>query len=61
MINGELPYVDPRYKQRSFAESQLVEIMEKCWVYDAEKRIDIFEVVRLLRKAVAENDKRPQQ
>ena len=61
MINGELPYVDPRYKQRSFAESQLVEVMEKCWVYDPEKRIDIFEVVRLLRKAVAENDKLPQQ
>ena len=29
--------------------------MEKCWIYDPSKRVDIFEVVRFLRDAVNEN------
>jgi hypothetical protein len=31
--------------------------MERCWMYEPEERIDIFEVVQLLREAVAENKK----
>mmetsp|Transcript_113949 Transcript_113949/g.170435 ORF Transcript_113949/g.170435 Transcript_113949/m.170435 type:complete len:135 (-) Transcript_113949:73-477(-) len=55
--NGEIAYVDPRYKARSFAEKKLIEVMEQCWIFNPKDRIDIFEVVRLLREAVAENKK----
>lgn len=57
LIGKELAYVDPRYAEKGFAESKLVEVMEKCWVYEPDKRIDIFEVVKLLREAVEENTK----
>ncbi len=33
----------------------MIEIMEKCWAYAPDERIDIFEAVRLLREAVAVN------
>jgi serine/threonine protein kinase len=51
VVNGEKPYIDPRYRSRSFAEGQLVEIMERCWTFDADERPDIFEIVRLLKAA----------
>jgi hypothetical protein len=50
-----LPYVDPRYKDRSYAEKMLVELMEKCWIYDPDERISSFEAVEFLRKAVRDN------
>jgi serine/threonine protein kinase len=59
VVNGKRPYIDPRYRSRSFAEGQLVEIMERCWTYDADERPDMFEIVRLLRAAY-ELDKRHQ-
>jgi hypothetical protein len=31
--------------------------MERCWMYEPDKRIDIFEVVQIFREAVAENKK----
>jgi hypothetical protein len=55
LIGGELAYVDPRYEAKSYGESRLVDIMKRCWEYDPVKRIDIFEVVRLLREAIQEN------
>ena len=55
LIDGELPYLDPRYKNRSFAEKMLVELMEKCWIYDPDERISSFEAVEFLRKAVRDN------
>ena len=58
LIDGGLPYVDSRYKERSFAESKLVELMERCWTYDPDQRITIFEAVDFLRKAVRENEAR---
>jgi serine/threonine protein kinase len=59
VVDEERPYIDPRYRSRSFAEGQLVEIMERCWTYDPNERPDIFEVVRLL-KAAYDMDKRHQ-
>lgn len=56
MIKGELAYVDPRFKERSFAEKKLVELMEKCWIYEPDDRISIFDAVTFLREAVAENE-----
>lgn len=58
LIGGKLPYVDPRYKERSFGEKKLVELMEKCWVYDPDERISIFGAVDFLRKAIKENEAR---
>ena len=55
MINGKLPYLDPRYKERSYAEKKLVELMEKCWLYDPDERISIFDAVEFLRQAVKDN------
>ncbi len=49
--------MDPRYKERSFAEEKLIELMEKCWKYDPDDRISIFEAVDFLRRAVKENEK----
>eukprot|EP00934_Nitzschia_sp_Nitz4_P000629 Nitzschia sp. Nitz4//scaffold42_size132992//16750//18247//NITZ4_003381-RA/size132992-processed-gene-0.27-mRNA-1//-1//CDS//3329551664//629//frame0 len=55
---GETAFVDPRYRTRSYIEGQLVEVMEKCWTFDPMKRIDIFEVVRLLRGIQQDYDAR---
>lgn len=44
------PYLDPRYKTRSFIEGRLVLIMEKCHKMEPSERVDIFEVVRYLRE-----------
>jgi len=54
---GEKPYVDPRWRTRSFAEGKLVELIDRCFEYDPDKRIDIFETVQFLRAAVAENER----
>jgi len=58
LIDGELPYVDERYRTRSYGEGRLVEIMERCWVYEPEKRATIFEVVEFLRETLAEHKRR---
>lgn len=55
---GKTPFVDPRYRSRSFVEARLVEIMERCWAYDRTKRPSIFEVVSFLRDTVLEAKKR---
>lgn len=55
---GETGYIDPRYKNNSFAEAKLAEIIPLCWVYDPDKRIDIFYLVEFLRAAVKENRSR---
>lgn len=49
---GEIPYIDPRYSQRSKEEKVLVELIEKCFAYDPDLRPTIFEVVTYLRNAV---------
>jgi len=50
VINGEEPYVDPRYRTRSFIEGRLVEIMSRCWKYEPGDRPTAFEVVNYLRE-----------
>jgi hypothetical protein len=57
VINGKLPFIDPRYRTRSFEEGKLVEIMEQCWKYKPDDRPSIFEVVHFLRDAVEESDR----
>jgi hypothetical protein len=55
VAEGERPYIDERWLNHSFAEGRLVEIMQQCWTYEAEDRIDIGTLVQLLRNAVQEN------
>jgi len=50
--NGKTPYIDSRWRTRSFAEGKLVDIMERCWVYKQDDRADIFEIVRHLRETL---------
>mmetsp|Transcript_49182 Transcript_49182/g.49530 ORF Transcript_49182/g.49530 Transcript_49182/m.49530 type:complete len:96 (+) Transcript_49182:52-339(+) len=58
LSKNELPYIDPRYTtSRSYAEAQLVKVMLRCLVKDPDERADAFEVVDMLRYAVAENDR----
>jgi hypothetical protein len=51
---GERPFVDPRWRKKSFAERKLIEIMEQMWTHHPDKRIDIFGVVSFLRDALKE-------
>lgn len=52
IVDGELPFIDPRYRTRSMIERRLVEIMEACWAYYPQDRISVFEVVAHLRETV---------
>ena len=54
VIHGELPFIDERYRNGTKAESRLIDIMENCWKFDPEERIDIFQVVERLRLALKE-------
>jgi len=38
-----------------------VEVMEKCWVQEPDKRITIFEAVDALRKAIEHNNNMKQR
>jgi len=51
-LNGELPFIDPRYLTKSFAERELIIVMQKCWIYNSDERATIFEVVRDLKRAI---------
>ena len=46
--NKEKPYVDPRYRNRSVIEAGLVEVMEKAWEWDLDKRESIFKRLQQL-------------
>jgi hypothetical protein len=49
--SGEKPFVDPRYRNRSYAEGKLVGIMEACWAYHAEERPALQTVIAQLQEA----------
>ena len=61
VINGDKPFIDGRYRKRSFAERKLVEFIEMCWEHDSAKRVTIFDMITLLREAVQENEKLNQE
>jgi len=56
-MKGKRAFIDDRYRNHTFIESKLVEVMEKCWIQDPEERINIFDVIKLLRQAVLDNNK----
>lgn len=61
LVDGKTAFIDNRYRTRSFAEGQMVELIERCWRYKPEDRPDIFEVVGFLRNALLEANVRDQQ
>lgn len=50
VVEGKKPFVDDRYRTRSWVEGRLVEIMKQCWEYEAADRPSIFDVVRHIRE-----------
>lgn len=61
VIRGEVPYIDDRYRKRSYAEAALVHAIERCLVLDPDKRATVFELVEYLTTAVEENKKQTSQ
>lgn len=53
IINGERPFVDERYKARSFIEGQLVDIMQRCWHPERWQRPAMSQLVAKLREVKA--------
>jgi serine/threonine protein kinase len=58
VIEGKRAYIDPRWRKRSFIESKLVDLMEKCWKAETDERIDIFGAVKELREIKKEHEMR---
>jgi hypothetical protein len=61
LIAGKLPYVDPRWKEMSYIERRLVELMLKCWEFDPDDRVDIFYAVEFLKETVSEYNRMKEQ
>lgn len=59
--NKETPFIDPRWRKRSFAEAALVKVIRQCWAYYPADRIDISSMILQLREAVEENQTRRRQ
>lgn len=57
VTGGEIAFIDDRYRTKSFITKNLVEVMEKCWRFNPDDRIDIFEAVRLLRETKTEYER----
>lgn len=57
VLDGELPFLDPRWRDQSFAEAKLVEVIKRTWATDANERIDINGVVTMLRDAMLKQRK----
>lgn len=53
LTQRELPFVDDRYRQRSYIEMKLVELMEQAWAYRPEDRPSIFYMVKFLNDVKA--------
>jgi serine/threonine protein kinase len=48
----DTPFIHPAYRNGTFPERKLVEIMERCFAYEPSDRPSIFEIVEFLRDAV---------
>ena len=49
-MDGEIPFIDPRIRERSSIEDQLAEIAEECWAYEPEDRPTALELLESLRE-----------
>jgi hypothetical protein len=52
---AQIPRIDPRYCANSFAERKLAEIIEQCFIHDADKRPDMLQIQRRLKDAILED------
>jgi hypothetical protein len=52
LLRGEMPYIDPRYENRSFIEGRLYRIMKRCYQFDPVDRVSIFEVIEYLEETL---------
>ena len=57
IVKGETAYLDPRYRGKNYIHDKLIEVMEQCWIYKPDERIDIFGVITILRNALKESKK----
>ena len=55
---GAVPFIHGLWEKRSFAERQLVSIIEDCLEYEVDERLSIQELIERLRWAVGENRRR---
>jgi serine/threonine protein kinase len=58
IVAGEVPIIDPRYRESSFAESKLVDIINMCHRYSPDDRPSMAEVQQFLEEAIEENESR---
>lgn len=58
---GVTPFLDPRWREHSFAEGEIMDAVKLCWEYDSKKRITAAELVRKLRVSVQRNRELLQQ
>lgn len=58
IVAGRRPFVDERYKTRSFIEGELIKIMALCWQHKRGDRPQMARVAELLRLVKAEAMKR---
>jgi len=58
---GIRSFIDSRYKTRSFEESKLVEIIESCWMYQAEDRPSMQEIITKLEDALDSIDNKKEE
>jgi len=49
IMDGQTAFIDPRFLDRSFGDRVLAEIIPLCWKFNADDRIDIFQIVDSLR------------
>jgi hypothetical protein len=52
IVKGERSFIDPRWKEKSYGEGQLAEIIRDCWAVNLKERPSIGTVVVLLRNAI---------
>lgn len=52
---GEIPNIHPYWKENSFAESILVDIIKDCWTVDPDRRPSIGDLVTRLRDGFMRN------
>jgi hypothetical protein len=52
-----MPYISNRFRNGTVGEKRLAELIDECWLYNPDERIDVFRLVRRLRDALEEHNK----
>lgn len=54
MVDGKTAKFDERFRGKNRIQDVMIDLMYRCWEYDADKRADIFEAVVTLRDVLKE-------